>query len=85
MAELTAPQWRALAQVACDPLALCREATVAVLVRQGLVARTARGLLVTESGRLTLLGQTDLIGSEALAAAGKRWQAHLSEQGGVRS
>lgn len=78
--KLTTPQLRALAEVARDPLALCREATVAVLVRRGLVARTARGLLLTEAGRLTLLGRTDLIGSDALAAAGERWRAHLAEQ-----
>ena len=76
--KLTIPQLRALAEVACDPASLVREATVAVLVRRGLVARTARGLLLTESGRLTLLGQTDLIGSDALAAAGERWRAHLA-------
>lgn len=78
--KLTIPQLRALAEVARDPAAMVREATVAVLVRRGLVARTARGLLLTESGRLTLLGQTDLIGSDALAAAGERWKSHLSEQ-----
>lgn len=83
--KLTTPQLRALADVARDPLALCREATVAVLVRRGLMARAARGLLMTEVGRLTLLGRTDLIGADALAAAGERWRTHLAEQSGVES